>query len=276
MTGHPTEPTNDEQLRELQDQVRRLWTKMPKNAPWPWYSLRPYLSGGWYDLFSSHPYRNVDGVLDPSDVTDKAGFFDTGQALIFSGNIYWDPDSWYASDPYDPDDVADPLQQGNPPVYKDSRYILGHFDGLSKGADEVAENNDLGYPLPYGIPEQGSGVYTLPLASAKHYTSAEGWLNGAVLSFTPLQETGGFVAGFNWNTFHSVVGHGTNGDVTDPDGFVHEKMPANTSVVSLNGLIIRYVYKFSVPTGIPGHPRDFDNFFGVDMSTNRAGLVGGF
>lgn len=275
MADYPQEPTSDEQLRNLQDQVRRLWTKMPKNADWPWYSLRPYLSGGWMDRFSSHPFRNLDGVLDPADVTDKAGFFDTGQALIFSGNIYWDPDSWYSVDPYDPGDVADPAKQGDPPIYKDSQYILGIVDGLGKGISEVAEDNDLGLPLPYQIPEQGSGVYTLPLSSDKHFATAVGWLNGAVLSFTPLQETGGFVHGFNWNVFHSLVGHGTNGDVTDPDGFVHDKMPAATSVVSLNGLIIRYVKKLDLPTGIPGHPRDYDNFIGVDMNHNVTGLVGG-
>lgn len=276
MTGHPTEPTTDEQLRDLQDQVRRLWTKMPRNTPWPWYSLRPYLCGGWYDPFSTHPFRNVDGVLDPAIVGDKAGFFDTGQALIFTGNIYWDPDSWYAVDPYDPVKVANPALQGDPQIYKDSLYIIGLRDGLAKGFSDVAEDNDLGCPLPYGIVEQGSGIYRLPLASAKYYTTAVGWLNGVSLTFTPLQETSGVMAGFNWNTFNSIDGHGDEGEVVDPDGFVHDHMPAATSVVSLNGLIIRYVHKFAVPVGIPSHPRDFDNFFGVDMSTNKVGLVGGF
>lgn len=63
MANHPTEATTDEQIRELQDQVRRLWTRIPlpgRVTEDIWHSLTPYLNPGWtnYGEFGSPPPIN--------------------------------------------------------------------------------------------------------------------------------------------------------------------------------------------------------------------------
>lgn len=48
MTDYPRDPSLDQQVRTLQEQVRRLWTRLPLVEPVePWQSLAPHLNANY-------------------------------------------------------------------------------------------------------------------------------------------------------------------------------------------------------------------------------------
>lgn len=263
MADYPQEPTSDEQLRNLQDQVRRLWTKMPKNVDWPWYSLRPYLCGGWLDPYSLNPDRSDDFDMTPQESGDRCGFFDTGQALIFTGLLLWNPSYNWTSPPYI--DSGNPLRQGDPEVYRDATALVGRSDGF--GNTTFLQDWDAGYPLPYEIGNFGYQLLCLPAISSDmtFFGSSTPWLNGAVYQIAVTHRTISFPLGAEL-VASTLVGIETNGAVIDPDGFTHHGPPDGDTLYSLNGLILRYQSKLPIPTGYPGAPRTADAFFGVDLS----------
>lgn len=229
---------------------------------WPWYSLRPYLCGGWVDAFSDSPYR-YDAITAGVNPHDQAGFFDTGQALLFTGGIYWDPESWWAAPLYNSAAVANPLLQGHPEVYKDASQIIGLCDGLGNGVGSTFANDDLGYPLPYVPAERGSSSMILHTGSSYHFGTAERWTDGAHLDITPTYRTSG-PNGIIWS-FNSIVG-GSGYGVVDPNGFTHHGAPAGSCFFNLDGCILRYTAALPVPTGYPTNPRTQDAFFGVSYA----------
>lgn len=63
MADYPQEPTSDEQLRNLQDQVRRLWTRIPPDPTYSVYQITQddmfydAALGGWY--IEGQPYPHL-------------------------------------------------------------------------------------------------------------------------------------------------------------------------------------------------------------------------
>jgi hypothetical protein len=254
--------STDRTIRSHGEQIRRIRTRRPVNADWPWYSLRPYLCGGWLDQYSLNPDRSDDFALAPEDAGDRCGFFDTGQALVFTGLLLWDPSSFWTSPPYV--DSGNPLLQGSPEVYRDGIDLVSTRDGF--GNSSVVQDWDRGYPLPYEIGTFGFALLRLPAFSSEmsFFGSSTSWLNGAWYhavaerrSSSPLGVELGPTA---------IVGVETNGAAIDPAGFTHVGAPDVDTLYSLDGLVLRYESQLPTPTGYPGAPRSADAFFGVDLS----------
>lgn len=73
------QPSQDEQVRRLQELVRRLYTRLPQaagDAVEPWQSLAPYVGAGWA----------VDGTI-----TDAlhARFYQDRDRVYFMGVLYY-------------------------------------------------------------------------------------------------------------------------------------------------------------------------------------------
>jgi hypothetical protein len=264
MTDYPRALSQPEQIRSLQEQMRRLRTRIPPRQEWPWYSLRPYLCGGWIDAFSDNPYRQF-AVADGEDPGDKAGFYDTGQILIFTGTLAWNPEGWWPTPDWE-GDTGDPVLQGNPEVYKDGGAIIQSVDGLGHTPLTVSADDDLGYPLPYVPSEPGAYSLAWPTSDSYHFGSAEPWTDGAHLDVTPTYRESDPVG--TVFVFYSLVGNG--GHVTDPAGFTHHKPPAGAVAYNLAGSIMRYTTALETPTGYASAPRTQDAYFGVNALTAYA------
>lgn len=263
MADYPRPGNRDRTVRSHSEQIRRIRTRKPSNARWPWYSLRPYLCGGWLDPYSINSDRSDDFDLTPDESGDRCGFFDTGQMLIFTGLLLWDPSSNWTSPPYV--DSGNPARQGNPEVYRDATDVIGASDGF--GNTTVIQDWDRGYPLPYEIGDFGYALLCLPAISSDmtFFGSSTAWTNGAVYQIAVTHRTISFPLGAEL-TASTLVGIETNGTVVDPDGFTHHGPPDVDTLYSLNGLILRYEHALPIPTGYPGAPRTADAFFGVDLA----------
>jgi hypothetical protein len=222
---------------------------------WPWYSLRPYLCGGWVDPFSDNEFRRYAPTGTP---VDYAGFYDTGQALIFTGAIAWQPDDWWSPEtPWNATAAADPLQQGTPPVYKDASQLINITDGYGNGIADVTQNEDFGFPLPYK--HALSGTLEFPLSGDKAFTSAKTWTNGRRLDVAPSYRS----SSAPYGTIFSFIG--LDAPVVDPDGFTHRLPPAADVTYNLTGQIMPYSEQLATPTSFPGYARYQDAYFGVPM-----------
>ena len=261
MTDYPRKGSSGRTLRSHGEQIRRIRTRKPANAGWPWYSLRPYLCGGWLDPYSSNPDRSDDFDLMPQESGDRCGFFDTGQMLVFTGLLLWDPSSLWTSPPYI--DSSNPLRQGSPQIYRDGVELVSVRDGF--GNTSFVNDWDRGYPLPYEMGSFHYALMRLPAFSTEmsFFGSLTAWLNGAVYHAAAVPRSTAPLGIELAPT--ALVGIETNGAVIDPAGFTHPGAPDVDTLYSLDGLVVPYESALPVPTGYSGAPRTADAFFGVDL-----------
>lgn len=253
-----------DQYVRLEDRVRRLELR-DYGGTWPWYSLKPYLAGGWIDPFATNGYRVYpdDGTIVPGHPSYReytAGFFDTGQALIFTGAVQWEPVGWFPSHEvpwsgWNTMDSAVGLDGGNPPTQYDGFPLITFSDGfLNMGASaSYTVDGDVGFPLPY------RPTYMLPNnggATGEHVFIGkqldEVNTNGSIeVQWYPAYTQ------VNGDSTHPADGmiiaypnvRAGAGEFADDNGYTHFGIPEAT-VLSIEGNIIPYDTEF-VPTISP-------------------------
>lgn len=78
MTGYPSEPTHDEQLRDAQDQIRRLWTRIPPGMP-----IIEFTGITDADLY------NRTGPFEGWTINDPITFSRQGNTAHVWGSVQW-------------------------------------------------------------------------------------------------------------------------------------------------------------------------------------------
>lgn len=206
-----------DQIRRMQEEIRQLRIR---SRYWTWMPLSPYLCGGWIDpLEQPTPYRYETGWA-PGPDTSQAGFFDTGQALVFTGYIGWDPNGWWATPP-----ITGSLIGGVPDVaYDAATLVQAGRDGFGNTVTGVDAGTRIPWRLSFSqffeLPQyDDSGNLNTATNGARMRVLAQGDSGGITLSFITVSQGGGRFC--------------------DAEGFTHEQ-PVDSSQWSLSGMVLKH------------------------------------
>lgn len=213
-----------------EEKIRRLRTG-DLDGGWIWFPLTEYLCGGWADPYNpSSPFR-YDPAHDP--MRGSVGFYDTGDLLIFTGTIQWDPEGWWFAPPVNPSAPSG----GDPNINLDAqRFIEPAVDGLSNGlpfSGTVAADQDKGKRLPYRLRFMDASNMLYPEVVQQGGGVAFFWQFGKAQLAATDDEFG--------ITIGPTGGSGTlvYPRPVDDQGYKHDGIPAGFQL-SLNGLILPY------------------------------------
>lgn len=210
--------SSHDRLYRLEKEVERL--KRRHALGWPWYSLESYLCGGWIDPYADNrPFWSDDFDPDDSGTNNTAaGFFDTGQALIFTGTVFWDPEGWWITPPY-----ASPLfDDASDPDFKRSHgaleFVIGNRDGLGNVISPTSV--DSGQYMDYRIAGSEQLMQCPAYASSAQWDN--GFWTGASMMLVAINDINGLKI-----LIDDPIRVG-GGQIVDPDGNTHYLPPVNS------------------------------------------------